>query len=70
MLRKCTAQEDSARVAAPSLAYQEDDVLAALQVRLKLAEVVFVVDRLLVHFEDHVPRPKPTSSAKEFGFTS
>src|SRR6476661_3437075 len=58
MLRKCTAQEDGARVAAPSLAYQKDDVLAALQVSLKLAEVVLTVDGLLVDFQDHVAPPK------------
>src|SRR3954451_551174 len=58
MLRKCTAQEDSARVAAASLAHQEYHVLDALQARLQLAEIIFVVDWLLVDFEDHVAAPQ------------
>ena len=58
MLRKCTAQEDSARVASASLAHQEDHILAALQARLQFAEVIFVVDWLLVDFEDYVAAPQ------------
>src|SRR3954463_13838475 len=63
MLRKCTAQEDSARVAPASLTHQENHILAALQVRLQLAEIIFIVDRLLVHLEDHVA----ASQANVFG---
>src|SRR2546429_9843225 len=54
MLRKCTAQEDGTGVPATALAYQKDDILPALQACLNLAEVVFVVDGLLVDLKDHV----------------
>src|SRR5438105_6340231 len=54
MLRKCTAQEDGTGVPAPSLAYQEDDILAAFQACLHLAEVVLVIYRLLVDLKDHI----------------
>src|SRR5436309_2233341 len=58
MLRKCTAQEDGSGVAAASLAYQENDVLPALQASLQLAEVILIVDRLLIDLEDHVAAPQ------------
>src|SRR5271163_4745250 len=54
-LRKCTGQEDSAVLfARPPLAYQENDVLSALQGRRNPAKVILGIYRLLVYFKNNV----------------
>src|ERR1022692_450618 len=49
-----TAHEDRCVIALPAGTHQKHHVLAALDLRLQLAEIVFPVDRLAVDLEDHV----------------
>src|SRR5947207_10734123 len=48
------ADKNRSRVATAALAHQEDHVIAALELRGHLAEVVFRVHRLLVYLQEYI----------------
>src|ERR1019366_2401991 len=52
-LRQRARHEDGSGIAT-SRTDQEDDILTALESRCHLAEIIFVIDRLLIDLEDHV----------------
>ena len=58
-LRKRAAQEDRPGGGAAARLHEEDDVLSAFQLRCNAFEIIFVLDRLAVHFEDDLAFGQP-----------